>query len=180
MNLLYLGGKKWKSDTMINSVLVRPNTKELLESKGVQVSILEYTDNDTHESIRERAIQSNHDFIFGYSYGAEVASSLSAKGIIMLDLLSSVPPRLINEYFERDYRNANKNISGYFPYDLYHTIKCPVLSIITGEGTKSNKLDNVVNVCYSYLPNSTHLVMVEEGRYQLVGMIYKFMEKHYV
>ena len=41
MKLLYLGGKKWKSDTMINSVLVRPNTKELLESKGVQVYALD-------------------------------------------------------------------------------------------------------------------------------------------
>lgn len=169
------------------------NFNDTLEKSGIAITYVDYNFDDTHESILNRVKETSeqYQFLFGYSYGCMPALMLSnknTKGIILLD-----PSSVINHnqkkyileidqsniMFEADIAKRNSNLFTKYPRIEYSKINCPVLIIYT-EYAMKNKTDGVkVNLLKNKkiieIPDSSHYIMMEPRRFDLVKHISEFI-----
>ncbi len=187
-------GKTWKNDTMFDSVFIKDNMQSLLFNSGVETISVEYEKQDTFESLHKQIsiLSEEVDYILGYSFGSYLAlasATKNVKGIMLLDphvLNGNDAENFIEDkqtakpFFERDILNKNNDlriqnfaISNYRP---------ELLLIFSEYGSKNNELQKYAGYLNFYktvnqitIDNSSHLLMLENARFNLADTILDFM-----
>lgn len=187
-------GATWKYDTMFSCHFIEDNFQTLLYNAGVETIAVDYSIDDTYDSIVDSVIPlaKNVDYIFGYSYGCLVALScvdFRTKGVILLD-----PKTIINHnqqkyitdintaniYFDRDLSNKNQNLASISKLRFSRWRK-PTTVIWSEYGANNNtigdigKLVSQLNVNEYTITNSSHYIMMEEGRKELANKTLEIM-----
>jgi hypothetical protein len=197
--LLYLGGATWKYKTMFSPIVIPDSVEDLLFASGMDIISVDYDITDTHETVlpATKELAKDVDYIFGYSYGCIAAVNAvdkNTKGFILLDP-SPIPNDKQTRYFQEelfkdllecDLKSRNTNFSSKPPkFEHESAYDCNLLVVLSEYCYNNNKLNtpegmflnSYRNKTVEVINDSSHFVMIEQGRYELVNKIINFINK---
>jgi hypothetical protein len=184
---------------MFSPTVIPDSVEDLLFASGMDVVSVDYDINDTHETIlpATKELANDADYIFGYSYGCIAAVNAvneRTKGFILLDP-SPIPNDKQARYFqeeffkdllEQDLKTRNTNFTAK-PPKFEHEVAygCNLLVVLSEYCHNNNKLNtpegmflnSYRNKTVEVIKDSSHYVMIEQGRYELVNKIINFINK---
>jgi hypothetical protein len=187
-------GATWKYDTMFSCHFIKDNFQTLLYNAGVETIAVDYSIDDTYDSIVDavKPLVNNVDYIFGYSYGCLIALSCvtnRTKGVILLDpktIINHNQQKYIkdidtaNKYFDRDISNKNQNIASISKL-RFSPIRKPTHLIWSDYGHNNNTIEDIDRLMsqlelHEYtIQNSSHYILMEEGRFELASKTLEIM-----
>jgi alpha/beta superfamily hydrolase len=187
-------GATWKHDTMFSCHFIKDNFETLLYNAGVETVAVDYSIDDTYDSIVDavKPLANKVDYIFGYSYGCLIALSCVThrnNGIILLD-----PKTVINHnqrkyikdidtaniYFDRDISNKNQNLASISKL-RFSPVRKPTHLIWSDYGYHNNTIGDIgrlmaqLQLSEYKIENSSHYIIMEDTRIQLANKTLEIM-----
>jgi len=184
--LLYLSGYAQEGDgtfdALFSKTTLKENFKDLFYQNNIETYACEYDRTDNHFSVfnksREFVVKNKIDFIFGFCYGSfpalHCAVKTDVKGVILLDTSTKVP--------EWSSTGITANLTKPIPMIPLGDVNCSV-KLFYSEWGFNNKIKTENRLKTEYIKqldvetidNSTHAIMLEPNRFELMNKIMEFI-----